>query len=79
MDDVSVLAEIRLKINGKIERGPYKMTPFEAAVVETHEIYSRGGKRKAGKGLYNRVNPIGKTKFFIYKKIPIFNPCRFYA
>jgi len=66
-----------IKINGKL--GPFKMTPFEAAVVETHELYIRGGKRIAGKGLYNRVNPVSELKFRIYKKIGFFNPCKFYV
>jgi len=59
--------------------GPFKMTPFEAAVVEMHELYKRGGKRVGGKGLYNKVNPVSKLKFNIYKKVSHFNPCEFYV
>ncbi len=68
---------LQIRINGKL--GPFKMTPFEAAVVEMHELYKRGGKRVGGRGLYNKVNPVSKLKFNIYKKVSHFNPCEFYV
>jgi hypothetical protein len=64
-------------ING--EPGPYKMTPFEAAVTEMHELQTRGGKQMNGSGLFNKKNPVSKRTFErIKSKYPNFNPCRFY-
>lgn len=64
-------------VNGK--PGPYKMTPFEAAVTEMHELQTRGGKQMNGKGLYNKKNPVSKRTFERIKRdYPNFNPCRFY-
>ncbi|WP_413511566.1 polymorphic toxin-type HINT domain-containing protein [Myroides odoratus] len=66
-----------LSING--ESGPFKMTPYEAAVVEMYEINTRGGIRKNNQGLYNKQRPIGKKKFELFKKLGTFNPCKFYV
>lgn len=66
-----------LSMNGK--SGPFKMTPYEAAVVELYEINARGGVRKNNKGLYNKQRPIGKKKFEQFKKLGTFNPCNFYV
>lgn len=66
-----------LRING--EKGPFKMTPFEAAVTEMYELQTRGGKQMNGKGLFNKKNPVSKRTFErIKNKYPNFNPCRFY-
>ena len=71
MDEVDGISRIR--INGKI--GRLKMTPFEAAVVETYELNVKGGKE----ALYNRKNPVSKRSFEKWKKEGIFNPCKFYV
>ncbi|MDK2771432.1 MAG: Hint domain-containing protein [Flavobacterium sp.] len=64
-------------VNG--QKPPYKMTPFEAAVTEMHELQTRGGKRIDGKGLFNKKYPVSKITFDRIKKdFPNFNPCRFY-
>jgi hypothetical protein len=65
-------------INGK--PGPYKMTPFEAAITEMYELNTRGGKKKIdGSGLFNKKNPVSKKTFERIKRdFPNFNPCRFY-
>jgi hypothetical protein len=65
-----------IDING--ESAPFKMTAYEAAVVELFEINKAGGKRQGNTGLYNKQNPIGKKKFNKYKKLG-FNPCKFYV
>jgi hypothetical protein len=65
-------------INGK--EGPYKMTPFEAALTEMYELQLRGGKRRGLLGLFNKKNPVSKRTFIKIKKdFPSFNPCRFYV
>ncbi|WP_430613960.1 polymorphic toxin-type HINT domain-containing protein [Flavobacterium sp. JP2137] len=61
------------------ERGPFKMTPYETAVVAMYEINTRGGIRKNNQGLYNKQRPIGKKKFELFKKLGTFNPCKFYV
>ncbi|MEZ4854293.1 polymorphic toxin-type HINT domain-containing protein, partial [Flavobacterium sp.] len=67
-----------LIINGK--PGPFKMTPFEAAITEMYELNTRGGKRINGKGLFNKKNPVSKRTFDKIKKdFPNFNPCRYYV
>jgi len=71
MDEVDGISRIR--INGKI--GRLKMTPFEAAVVETYELNVKGGKE----ALYNRKNPVSERSFKKWKKEGIFNPCKFYV
>ena len=71
----ALLGEI--EINGK--EGPYRMTRYEASVVELHEISNRGGFQKNGGKLFNKAKPIGKAKFILYKKLGIFNPCKFYV
>lgn len=68
---------LEIKINNK--SGPFKMTPYEAAVTELYEINSRGGLRKGNKGLYNKSKPISKRKFEYFKKHGNFNPCLFYV
>lgn len=68
---------LEIQINGK--SGPFKMTPYEAAVVELYEINSRGGVRKGNKGLYNKQKPIGMKKFDYFKKHGTFNPCKYYV
>jgi hypothetical protein len=75
MKDIRGLFEIR--INGK--KGPFKMTHYEAAVIEFFEININGGLRKNGKGLYNKSKPIGKRKFDYFKKTGNFNPCLYYV
>lgn len=75
MKNIDGFKEIRL--NGI--QGPFKMTPYEAAVTEMYEINITGGKRKGNKGLFNKHNPIGKKKFETFKKTGSFNPCRFYV
>ncbi|UPQ78121.1 HINT domain-containing protein [Flavobacterium azooxidireducens] len=75
MKDVDTVT--RLRINGSL--GPYKMTPYEAAVTELYEINIRGGVRKGNNGLYNKQKPIGKKKFEQFKKLGTFNPCKFYV
>jgi hypothetical protein len=57
----------------------FKMTPYEAAVVELYEINANGGLRKGNSGLHNKSKPIGKTKFNHFKTNSNFNPCIFYA
>ncbi len=47
-----------IDINGK--PGPYKMTPFEAAITEMYELQVRGGKRNGAMGLYNKKNPVAE-------------------
>lgn len=70
--------QIRLPFNPK--GGPYKMTPFEAAITEMYELNTRGGKRINDKGLFNKKNPVSKRTFDKIKKdFPNFNPCRFYV
>lgn len=56
-----------IEINGK--EGPYRMTRYEASVVELHEISNRGGFQKNGGKLFNKAKPIGKANFILYKKI----------
>ncbi len=74
---ISRKGAIEITVNG--QRGPFKMTPFEAAVTEMHELQTRGGKRLNGKGLFNKKNPVSKRTFErIKNKYPNFNPCRFY-
>ena len=68
---------MEISING--QSGPFKMTPYEAAVVEMYEINIRGGIRKNNQGLYNKQRPIGKKKFEKFKKLGTFNPCQFYV
>ncbi|UPQ78122.1 hypothetical protein M0M57_10855 [Flavobacterium azooxidireducens] len=58
--------------------GPYKMTPYEAAVTELYEINKNGGMMKEKGKLYNKQKPIGKKKFEQFKKLG-FNPCKFYV
>ena len=80
MGNEAEIKRIILKKDGIRVVPPYKMTPFEAAVVETHELSKRGGKRANGKGLFNKKNPVAKDTFdTIKRKHPNFNPCRFYA
>ncbi|WP_430613958.1 polymorphic toxin-type HINT domain-containing protein [Flavobacterium sp. JP2137] len=62
MDGVAII-----RIHG--ERGPFKMPPYEAAVVAMYEINTRGGIRKNNQGLYNKQRPIGKKKFELFKKL----------
>jgi hypothetical protein len=59
--------------------GPYKMTPYEAAVVELYEINYNKGTTKSIEGFKNKSKPIGKTKFNHFKTNSNFNPCIFYA
>lgn len=59
--------------------GPYKMTPYEAAVTELYEINKNGGMMKEKGKLYNKQKPIGKKKFEQFKKLGTFNPCKFYV
>lgn len=69
--------KIRLPID--LKGGPYRMTPFEAAVTEMYELNVRGGKRKGLLGLFNKKNPVSESTFDRIKRdFPDFNPCRFY-
>lgn len=68
----NVDGHLKIKLNGI--NGPFKMTPYEAAVIEMFELNSNGGIKKLG----NKVNPISKKKFEEFKKTGSFNPCKFY-
>ena len=57
--------------------GPYKMTPYEAAVVELYEINNKKGTTKSIIGIKNKSKPIGKRKFDYFKEHGNFNPCLF--
>jgi hypothetical protein len=66
----------RLPINGK--RGPFKMTPYEAAITEMYEIKYNKGTTKSLEAFKNKQNPIGRRKFEYFKKHGTFNPCQFF-
>ena len=66
------IKRIILKKDGIRVVPPYKMTPFEAAIVETHELSKRVGKRANGRGLFNKNKPLA------IKKINNINLSKFY-
>lgn len=67
---------LEIKLNGISP--PYKMTHYEAAVVEMYEINLRGGDVKKKGGLFNKQIPISEKKFMQFKT-GSFNPCKFYV
>ena len=59
--------------------GPFKMTPFEATVIEMYELQVRVGKRNGLLGLYNKKNPVSyKQSLKISALLNYFSPQRIY-
>ncbi len=75
----AIKPSVEIKINGK--KGPLRLTAFEAAIIEFHEIQNRGGigSSKIKGILYNKAKPIGESRFNKIKKKLKLNPCRFYV